>query len=279
MTIIYSHGSNENLSNVYPKLISLSSLLKCDIIGYDYSGYGKSTGIPKAEEINRDIYEVTHFISNVLKIHKNSIVLFSYSNGASPSLCLACHPHYKHLGGLILLSPIIQTNSDSKIIKDYYEDNINKIERIKIPILIIQGKKDLLSNWEILAYKFKDKLNAKLWFPKDGNHYNIFELYRSNIILKLRSFLNELQSKKLEYLNSDNRSPISLINNPNKDCSFTEQLNTFKTEKNEYLNSYIKGKKNSASLHVTRPSNISIKEENNEEEIIDLINNEKDNNI
>lgn len=97
MTILFSHGSHETLGEVYPLLLNLSTILKCDVVSYDYSGYGLSTGIPSPEEINRDIYEVSHFCSTILKIDRKSLLLFGYSLGTTPTLYLGNHPHYKKL--------------------------------------------------------------------------------------------------------------------------------------------------------------------------------------
>lgn len=44
VTILFSHGNAEDLNTVYYFLRQLSILLDVNVIGYDYSGYGESTG-------------------------------------------------------------------------------------------------------------------------------------------------------------------------------------------------------------------------------------------
>ena len=113
-----------------PFLINLSTNLKCDVISYDYSGCGYSTGIPTPEEINRDVYEVAHFCISVLKKDKKNLILFGFSLGTTPTLYLGNHPHYKKIAGIILLSPILSANDimfQSVKLGEYIEDNEDKM--------------------------------------------------------------------------------------------------------------------------------------------------------
>lgn len=43
-TILYSHGNAEDLSVIFPYLLKLAFELDCNVVGYDYSGYGESKG-------------------------------------------------------------------------------------------------------------------------------------------------------------------------------------------------------------------------------------------
>jgi pimeloyl-ACP methyl ester carboxylesterase len=44
ITILFSHGNAEDLNSCFPFLHQLSILLDVNVVGYDFSGYGESTG-------------------------------------------------------------------------------------------------------------------------------------------------------------------------------------------------------------------------------------------
>ena len=55
LTIILSQSSKTDLGIIYPSLIDMSNILNCNIISYDYSGFGFSSGNSSIEKINKDI--------------------------------------------------------------------------------------------------------------------------------------------------------------------------------------------------------------------------------
>jgi len=44
LTLLYSHGNAADLSQLYDLFVQLKVNLKINLMGYDYSGYGASTG-------------------------------------------------------------------------------------------------------------------------------------------------------------------------------------------------------------------------------------------
>lgn len=44
--IIYSHGNSSDLGMMLTQYVALAENLKINILAYDYSGYGESTGTP-----------------------------------------------------------------------------------------------------------------------------------------------------------------------------------------------------------------------------------------
>jgi hypothetical protein len=45
VTILFSHGNAEDLNSCYNFMHQLSTLLDVNVMGYDFSGYGGSTGM------------------------------------------------------------------------------------------------------------------------------------------------------------------------------------------------------------------------------------------
>ena len=67
-------------------------MLKCDVISYDYTGYGQSTGEFQEKEIYSDIDEVIDFTVVNLHIDIEHIVLLGNSIGTVPSFYIAAKP-------------------------------------------------------------------------------------------------------------------------------------------------------------------------------------------
>ena len=83
LTLLYSQGNSTNLGNVYSTLVDISSVLKVftsimkvDIVCYDYSGYGESEGTTSEQEICNDIEEVAEFMKDSLLIIFEKVILY-----------------------------------------------------------------------------------------------------------------------------------------------------------------------------------------------------------
>ncbi|THF97071.1 hypothetical protein TEA_020495 [Camellia sinensis var. sinensis] len=57
-TLLYSHGNAADLGQMYDLFIELSIHLKVNLMGYDYSGYGQSSGKPSEHNTYADIEAV-----------------------------------------------------------------------------------------------------------------------------------------------------------------------------------------------------------------------------
>ncbi|KAI8023023.1 Alpha/beta hydrolase domain-containing protein 17B [Camellia lanceoleosa] len=54
-TVLYSHGNAADLDQMYELFSELSIHLRVNLMGYDYSGYGQSTGKPSEQNTYADI--------------------------------------------------------------------------------------------------------------------------------------------------------------------------------------------------------------------------------
>ncbi|CAI0463628.1 unnamed protein product [Linum tenue] len=87
LTLLYSHGNAADLGLMYFIFTELSSHLNVNLMGYDYSGYGQSSG--------KDRYGMK----------EEDIILYGQSLGSGPALELATH--LPQLRALVLHSPIL----------------------------------------------------------------------------------------------------------------------------------------------------------------------------
>jgi hypothetical protein len=182
-------------------------LKKCDVLAYDYSGYGRSGGKPSEKDIYFDIEEVGFFAKNILNIPTKDIVLLGMSLGSAPSVHLAIHKQFRDIRAMILISPIasgVKLVSPEMDVKDLDKIdvfcNIRKINDVTSPIFLVHGKLDEVIPIEQSLEMANYMQNVYEWHPRHGDHNNILSKYRTKFFQKCKFFF--------EYLNyHTKRSP------------------------------------------------------------------------
>lgn len=150
--IIYSHGNAENLFTCVHTCESLSIHTQCDVLSYDYSGYG----LNKLSSYERTADGINNTLSSVLKhmlnygYSLNNIYLFGFSLGTGPSIYVS--KQFKGLGGLITLGAYssiksVVSNMTNDYIANMFEErwnSLNNIKDVECPILLLHGQHDKL---------------------------------------------------------------------------------------------------------------------------------------
>ena len=83
----------------------MSKELRINILGYDYSGYGCSSGTPSVSNTIADINACYQFLLQAKGKRPEDIVVYGQSVGSGPSCDLAAQE--KDLKGLVLHSPLM----------------------------------------------------------------------------------------------------------------------------------------------------------------------------
>mmetsp|Transcript_12810 Transcript_12810/g.26061 ORF Transcript_12810/g.26061 Transcript_12810/m.26061 type:complete len:547 (+) Transcript_12810:97-1737(+) len=149
-TLLFSHGNAEDLGMMYKRMKDLALVLCVNILAYDYTGYGLSTGGggPSENMIYRNIEAAYKYLRVVRNIPASQIILYGRSLGSGPSCYLASKTALEgdSVGGLILHSPFL---SVYKVVADFgfhvagdLFNNEKRAVNIRCPTLIIHGKKD-----------------------------------------------------------------------------------------------------------------------------------------
>ena len=105
--IMYCHENETDLLRLLPFLIDLSVQMKCDIVSFDYMGFGASSGNPKIMTIISDGIEVLDFSISYLKYRIENIILFGKGIGCMSSIYLASRQNYHKCKSLILCTPML----------------------------------------------------------------------------------------------------------------------------------------------------------------------------
>ncbi|KAL7239544.1 hypothetical protein ACSBR2_005439 [Camellia fascicularis] len=193
-TLLYSHGNAADLGQMKELFIELRAHLRVNIMSYDYSGYGASTGKPSEFNTYYDIEAVYNCLKDEYGIKQESVILYGQSVGSGPTLHLAAR--LQRLRGVVLHSAILSGIRVLYPVKmtfwfDIFK-NIDKIRNVSCPVLVIHGTNDDIVDlshgkrlWELAKEKYDP-----LWV-KGGGHCNL-ETY-PEYIKHLRKFVNAME--------------------------------------------------------------------------------------
>ncbi|KAF3590600.1 hypothetical protein DY000_02025565 [Brassica cretica] len=194
LTLLYSHGNAADLGQMFELFSELSLHLRVNLIGYDYSGYGRSSGKPSEQNTYHDIEAVYRCLEEQYGVKEQDVILYGQSVGSGPTLELASRLpnlravvlHSAIASGLRVMYPVKRT---------YWFDiykNIDKISLVKCPVLVVHGTSDDVVNWSHGKQLFdlcKEKYEP-LWI-KGGNHCDL-ELY-PQYIKHLKKFVSAVE--------------------------------------------------------------------------------------
>ncbi|XP_057420202.1 uncharacterized protein LOC130714315 [Lotus japonicus] len=193
-TFLYSHGNAADLGQMHDLFIELRAHLRVNIMSYDYSGYGASTGKPSELNTYYDIEAVYNCLKNEYKLKQEDLILYGQSVGSGPTLHLASK--LQRLRGVVLHSAILSGLRVLYPVKmtfwfDIYK-NLDKIRHVNCPVFVIHGTNDDivdLSHGKRLWELSKEKYDP-LWV-KGGGHCNLetFPEY----LKYLRKFINAME--------------------------------------------------------------------------------------
>ncbi|XAR70672.1 hypothetical protein NMG60_11027600 [Bertholletia excelsa] len=195
LTLLYSHGNAADLGQLYDLFVQLKANLRVNLIGYDYSGYGASSGKPSEPDTYADIEAVYECLEMEYGVSQEDLILYGQSVGSGPTLHLAAK--LPRLRGVVLHSAILSGLRVVCHVKfsfcfDIYK-NVNKIRKVKCPVLVIHGTEDDVVNWlhgNGLWKMCRDPYEP-LWI-KGGGHCNL-ELY-PDYIRHLCCFIQEMEN-------------------------------------------------------------------------------------
>lgn len=193
-TLLYSHGNAADLGQMYELFIELSIHLKVNLMGYDYSGYGQSTGKPSEQNTYADIEAAYKCLEERYGTKEEDVILYGQSVGSGPTLDLATR--LPKLRAVVLHSPILSGLRVMYPVKrtywfDIYK-NIDKIPLVNCPVLVIHGTSDEVVDcshgkqlWDLCKEKYEP-----LWL-KGGNHCDL-ELY-PEYLRHLKKFISTVE--------------------------------------------------------------------------------------
>ncbi|KAJ1435402.1 Serine aminopeptidase, S33 [Sesbania bispinosa] len=191
LTVLYSHGNAADLGQMYELFSELSIHLRVNLLGYDYSGYGQSSGKPSEQNTYADIEAAYKCLVEMYGAKEEDIILYGQSVGSGPTTDLATR--LPNLRAVILHSPILSGLRVMYPVKrtywfDIYK-NIDKIPLVNCPVLGTADDVVDCSHGKQLWEHCKQKYEP-LWV-KGGNHCDL-ELY-PQYIKHLKKFISAIE--------------------------------------------------------------------------------------
>eukprot|EP00188_Purpureofilum_apyrenoidigerum_P001272 Plantae.Rhodophyta-Purpureofilum_apyrenoidigerum.ctg16834.p1 GENE.Plantae.Rhodophyta-Purpureofilum_apyrenoidigerum.ctg16834~~Plantae.Rhodophyta-Purpureofilum_apyrenoidigerum.ctg16834.p1 ORF type:complete len:661 (-),score=147.48 Plantae.Rhodophyta-Purpureofilum_apyrenoidigerum.ctg16834:1741-3723(-) len=211
-TFILSHGSGEDLGIALNSAKALADALNCDILCYEYTGYGISVGTPSEENLYADIQAAYDYLITDAGVDPAMILLYGRGVGTGPSVELA---RKRLVGGVILLgafTSVLKTVQNVKLgpHPDMFV-NIDKIGKIRSSVLLVHGKADKtvpITHSKRLYEKLWKKVNP-LWI-EGADHDDIEVLYRDQLLNRVADYIEKLDPPDTGFadLESNKKSAI-----------------------------------------------------------------------
>jgi fermentation-respiration switch protein FrsA (DUF1100 family) len=182
-TLLYLHGNDDNISHAH----DIDNALRMHGMGYnllliDYRGYGESTGGPPSES---KVYEDAEAAWNYLIRQRHCLPqrTFIYGHSLGGAIAVDLAVHHPEAAGLIAESTFTTMAAMGKLrygwilpvdlLLNQHFDTLNRIPRLKIPVLFIHGTRD-----KVVPYRMSEALYDKAPQPKyitlikGGEHTN-----------------------------------------------------------------------------------------------------------
>jgi pimeloyl-ACP methyl ester carboxylesterase len=140
-TLLHSHGNAVDLGQMLPLYEQLAKLLRCNIMAYDYRGYGRSTGRPGASTALADAAAGHERLLQRFGRRPEEVILYGQSVGSGPTCWLAARS--PGLGGAVLHSAFL---SGVRVIKPGLKawpsaldifPNLKYVPKVEAPTLVV----------------------------------------------------------------------------------------------------------------------------------------------
>jgi len=217
--VIYFHGNNELIGDVYGFLNKNLKKYNIGFLMVEYGGYGDTDGLVSLNGVNKAVLTaLRHY-----EVEDREMVLFGRSIGTAHAFDFLFN-HPENISKIIVLSGFISPVNIYSIKEDtvnmldkimYFNYNLkNKIIKYKnskkVEALIVHGESDQLFNVGVASKIEELLINNNFSVKKiisNGDHNNInidFEEY-------IKFIIGEAELKKKKEIKKDNLQKLSLI--------------------------------------------------------------------
>lgn len=174
--VLYFHGNAGNIGQRLPQLQKLAGT-GVNVLGAGYRGYGKSTGRPTEQGIYADGRAALRYATEQLGFDLHQVFLLGRSIGTTVTLEIAGG---RSLAGVILVTPL---TSGKEMAREHgfgplaffagnKFNNLDKIGRLKAPLLIIHGTEDSVTPFYMGKRLFSMAPEPKQFVAIPGGGHN-----------------------------------------------------------------------------------------------------------
>jgi fermentation-respiration switch protein FrsA (DUF1100 family) len=196
---LWFHGNVGNISYWLENLKSLHNLAEVQVFIFDYREYGKSRGRISRAGTFKDAAAAYRYVTETREVPPVEIILFGRSLGAALATDLAVRVPCRSLiieSGFTSFSDIAKLYApiifDWRLRVPY--DNLGKIDKLKVPLLIIHGSDDEFIPVEMARRLFSTAKEPKELYIIPGAHHNdTFAVGGRKYFERLRTFIYRLE--------------------------------------------------------------------------------------
>jgi len=203
MVILWFHGNAENIGMGVQQMKALANL-GVNILELDYRGYGKSEGSPDEAGVYRDADAAYDYLVQTRHFQPRGIIVFGHSLGGAVAVDVASR---RECGGLIVQSSFTSVKDMtrrlypvplSQYVPKSRFDSLEKIQRVRVPILIVHGTRDEVVPFSMGEMLYRAALEPKLFFAVEGaGHNDVLEAGGEEYLRRFRAFIDgvDVQSR------------------------------------------------------------------------------------
>lgn len=215
ITFLFSHGNAEDLGMMYNRMKDMARILGVNVLAYDYTGYGLSTGgIPSEAMCYRNIEAAYKYLRYDRTTPASHIVLYGRSLGSGPSCYLArkTAEDGESVAGLILHSPFLSIyrivmDFGFNMVGDMFKNSTNA-RKVNCPVLVMHGKEDeVIPFWHAdhLLQSFPPQYRAQPFWVSNLGHNHIEVHERKKYVQRITTFLDQYVPSNRRDVNPDLR--------------------------------------------------------------------------
>lgn len=152
-TLLYFHGNGVNISANAAQGVRLSEIC-CNVLLFDYRGYGKSSGpFPAEKRVYEDAEAAWRYLLDTRRVPPRGVILYGHSLGGAVAIEMAKrHPD----AAALIVESTFTSVADRAGMESMYRvfplhllihqrfDSLRKIADVHIPVLLVHGEDDLV---------------------------------------------------------------------------------------------------------------------------------------
>mmetsp|Transcript_21155 Transcript_21155/g.15478 ORF Transcript_21155/g.15478 Transcript_21155/m.15478 type:complete len:296 (-) Transcript_21155:39-926(-) len=197
--VIYFHGNAEDIGLAFDLLYQFGNDMRMHVLAVEYPGYGLyKTSKPNEPQMKDDAEIIFDYLTKVIGVREQDIILFGRSMGSGPATFLASR---KNACACLLMSPYTSIKDVARGLLGWasflsvivYERfrNIDLIKEAKCPVFFLHGQRD-----KLIPHSHSVELNSNCPTPcfihlpplMDHNEFD----FREDLIVPFGNFLKNI---------------------------------------------------------------------------------------
>jgi len=215
IVILHCHGNASDIGIMLGHLSEMADVLKVEVVGVEYSGYGVAGGKLHSSHIGGDM-EAAYMFLLESGVQPSQIIAYGQSVGSAPAVRLASR---HRIGGAVLHSPlasalqVIDPRPDAccrpscvLCCIDAFPNDRN-MSSIRCPVLIMHGERDdivPLHNAQKLQKRCKEAYQMQPYIHPEAGHNDLIEVDKKTYFDRLSTFVEHIR-ERLSGCTAENR--------------------------------------------------------------------------